>query len=116
MFFNILLLTFCIYTQKYQYSHWTWRKCDISFYYRDLKSDNILLSLSEGWDYPLLVLTDFGCSIASNSANISVRFPSLDADPRQGNPALMAPEVSDRIHQQGKILVKLYIMAMFITG
>ncbi|KAK3870312.1 hypothetical protein Pcinc_024466 [Petrolisthes cinctipes] len=61
--------------------------------HRDLKSDNILLSLGEGWDYPLLVLTDFGCSIASDSSNISVRFPSLDADPRQGNPALMAPEI-----------------------
>lgn len=61
--------------------------------HRDLKSDNILLSLSEGWDYPLLVLTDFGCSIVSDNTSISVPFPSRDADPRQGNPALMAPEI-----------------------
>lgn len=61
--------------------------------HRDLKSDNILLSLAEGWQYPLLVVSDFGCSLAGESSNLSVPFPSREGDPRQGNPALMAPEV-----------------------
>ncbi|KAK8731725.1 hypothetical protein OTU49_007444 [Cherax quadricarinatus] len=61
--------------------------------HRDLKTDNILLSLSEGWQYPLLVVTDFGCSITTDSSSMTVPFPSREADPRQGNVALMAPEV-----------------------
>lgn len=61
--------------------------------HRDLKSDNILLSLAEGEQYPLLVLTDFGCSVTTDSSNMTVPFPSRESDPRQGNAALMAPEV-----------------------
>ncbi|MPC18933.1 Serine/threonine-protein kinase PINK1, mitochondrial [Portunus trituberculatus] len=61
--------------------------------HRDLKSDNILLSLAEGWQYPLLVVSDFGCSLVGDNSNLSVPFPSREADPRQGNAALMAPEV-----------------------
>lgn len=61
--------------------------------YRDLKSDNILLSLAEGWQYPHLVLTDFGCSVVTEDASMTVPFPSREVDPRQGNSALMAPEV-----------------------
>ncbi|XP_063862649.1 serine/threonine-protein kinase Pink1, mitochondrial-like isoform X2 [Scylla paramamosain] len=61
--------------------------------HRDLKSDNILLSLVEGWQYPLLVVSDFGCSLVGDNPSLSVPFPSREADPRQGNSALMAPEV-----------------------
>lgn len=61
--------------------------------HRDLKSDNILLSLAEGWQYPHLVLTDFGCSVVTEDSSMTVPFPSREADPRQGNAALMAPEV-----------------------
>ncbi|XP_068202364.1 serine/threonine-protein kinase Pink1, mitochondrial [Palaemon carinicauda] len=61
--------------------------------HRDLKSDNILISLPEGWQYPLLVLTDFGCSFVAENSSMSVPFSSREADPRQGNPALMAPEI-----------------------
>lgn len=61
--------------------------------HRDLKSDNILLSLVEGWQYPLLVVSDFGCSLVGDNPSLSVPFPSREADPRQGNAALMAPEV-----------------------
>lgn len=65
--------------------------------HRDLKSDNILLSLAEGWQYPLLVVSDFGCSLASDNPSLSVPFPSREADPRQGNAALMAPEVKTAV-------------------
>lgn len=61
--------------------------------HRDLKSDNILISLHDGWQYPLLVLTDFGCSLVAENSSMTVPFTSREADPRQGNPALMAPEV-----------------------
>lgn len=65
--------------------------------HRDLKSDNILLSLAEGWQYPLLVLTDFGCSVTTETSHMTVPFPSREADPRQGNAALMAPEVKTAV-------------------
>ncbi|XP_042893579.1 serine/threonine-protein kinase Pink1, mitochondrial-like [Penaeus japonicus] len=65
--------------------------------HRDLKSDNILLSLAEGWQYPHLVLTDFGCSVVTEDASMTVPFPSREVDPRQGNSALMAPEVKTAV-------------------
>lgn len=65
--------------------------------HRDLKSDNILLSIPEGWQYPLLVLTDFGCSLVSENSSMTVPFPSREADPRQGNSALMAPEIKTAV-------------------
>ncbi|KAK7073377.1 Protein tyrosine kinase [Halocaridina rubra] len=65
--------------------------------HRDMKSDNILLSVAEGWDYPLLVLTDFGCSLVSENSNMAVPFSSREADPRQGNSALMAPEIKTAV-------------------
>lgn len=65
--------------------------------HRDLKSDNILLSLAEGWQYPHLVLTDFGCSVVTEDTSMTVPFPSREVDPRQGNSALMAPEVKTAI-------------------
>lgn len=62
--------------------------------HRDLKPDNLLVSLVDGWQNPWLVLTDFGCCLAAGSARgLMVSFSSREGDPRQGNTALMAPEV-----------------------
>jgi len=60
--------------------------------HRDLKADNLLLSLSGGPEFPQLVITDFGCCIANKRLGLSLPFASLDTD-RGGNTALMAPEV-----------------------
>lgn len=61
--------------------------------HRDLKSDNILLDLSEGDDTcPLLVVTDFGCCLADRVHGLSLPYHSPDTD-KGGNTALMAPEV-----------------------
>eukprot|EP00096_Caligus_rogercresseyi_P005553 TRINITY_DN2133_c0_g1_i1.p1 TRINITY_DN2133_c0_g1~~TRINITY_DN2133_c0_g1_i1.p1 ORF type:complete len:362 (+),score=92.82 TRINITY_DN2133_c0_g1_i1:432-1517(+) len=56
--------------------------------HRDLKSDNILLELSESEEFPSLVITDFGCS----TGRLSLPYNSFDVD-KGGNPALMAPEI-----------------------
>ncbi|XP_076041478.1 PTEN-induced putative kinase 1 isoform X2 [Oratosquilla oratoria] len=65
--------------------------------HRDLKADNILISLKEGWQYPFLIVSDFGCCMADPSLNMTVPFASREADPRQGNAALMAPEVKTAV-------------------
>jgi hypothetical protein len=78
-----------------------------TFHCRDLKSDNILLDLSEGDDTcPLLVVTDFGCCLADRVHGLSLPYHSPDTD-KGGNTALMAPEVccqipnkSDRVRFQ----------------
>ena len=63
--------------------------------FRDLKSDNILLDLSEGDDTcPLLVVTDFGCCLADRVHGLSLPYHSPDTD-KGGNTALMAPEVGN---------------------
>lgn len=60
---------------------------------RDLKSDNILLDLSEESDNcPSLVVTDFGCCLADKSHGLYLPFNTHDID-KGGNVALMAPEV-----------------------
>jgi serine/threonine protein kinase len=67
---------------------------------RDLKSDNILLDLSEGDDTcPLLAVTDFGCCLADKVHGLSLPYHSPDTD-KGGNATLMAPEVC---HQSLKI-------------
>lgn len=61
--------------------------------HRDLKSDNILLDLSEGDDTcPLLAVTDFGCCLADRVHGLSLPYHSPDTE-KGGNAALMAPEV-----------------------
>ncbi|KAL0128784.1 hypothetical protein PUN28_003880 [Cardiocondyla obscurior] len=61
--------------------------------HRDLKSDNILLDLSEKTDNsPSLVVTDFGCCLADKIHGLYLPFNTHDID-KGGNIALMAPEV-----------------------
>lgn len=60
---------------------------------RDLKSDNILLDLSEETDNcPTLVVTDFGCCLADKDHGLYLPYNIQDID-KGGNVALMAPEV-----------------------
>ena len=61
--------------------------------HRDLKTDNILLSLAGGHQYPHLVITDFGCCLADRRTKLRLSYTSWDTD-KGGNAALMAPEVS----------------------
>ena len=58
-----------------------------------MKSDNILLDLSEESDNcPSLVITDFGCCLADKNHGLYLPYNSHDMD-KGGNVALMAPEV-----------------------
>ncbi len=57
--------------------------------HRDLKTDNLLLDLAGGVDFPRLVITDFGCCLPG----LSLPYATSDVS-RGGNVALMAPEVS----------------------
>ena len=61
--------------------------------HRDLKSDNILLDLSEGEQCPTLVITDFGCCLCDKKNWLVVPYYSSETD-KGGNRALMAPEVN----------------------
>jgi len=65
--------------------------------HRDMKTDNILLNIEEGWSHPQLVLTDFGCCLAEEGQSMNIPFPSREADPRQGNAQHMAPEVKGAV-------------------
>ncbi|XP_064461289.1 serine/threonine-protein kinase Pink1, mitochondrial-like [Ornithodoros turicata] len=64
--------------------------------HRDLKTDNFLLDLSAGPTNPQLALADFGCCLADNPFGLRVPFVTADVC-RDGNPALMAPEVSSAV-------------------
>lgn len=57
-----------------------------------MKTDNILLDVSEGDACPALVITDFGSCLADKDNGLSLPFKTADTD-RGGNIALMAPEV-----------------------
>lgn len=61
--------------------------------HRDLKSDNILIDISGGVQYPRLVITDFGCCLADSNHKLKLPYTTYDTD-KGGNPALMAPEVA----------------------
>jgi len=61
--------------------------------HRDLKTDNILVEIREGNEFPEVVLTDFGCCLADKSNGLQLAFRSFDTE-RGGNAALMAPEIS----------------------
>ncbi|XP_034944252.1 serine/threonine-protein kinase PINK1, mitochondrial [Chelonus insularis] len=61
--------------------------------HRDLKSDNILLDVSEeSENCPSLVISDFGCCLADKHHGLYLPYNSHDVD-KGGNAALMAPEV-----------------------
>lgn len=60
--------------------------------HRDLKVDNLLLSLSGGPQFPQLVITDFGCCLADTKNGLRLPYHTLDTD-KGGNTTLMAPEV-----------------------
>ncbi|XP_066582032.1 serine/threonine-protein kinase Pink1, mitochondrial [Prorops nasuta] len=61
--------------------------------HRDLKSDNILLDLSEETENcPSLVIADFGSCLADKSHGLYLPYNTHDID-KGGNAALMAPEV-----------------------
>lgn len=61
--------------------------------FRDLKTDNVLLDVSEGKDVcPALVITDFGCCLADRENGLHLPYKTADTD-RGGNITLMAPEV-----------------------
>ncbi|KAG4076149.1 hypothetical protein HA402_011495 [Bradysia odoriphaga] len=59
--------------------------------HRDLKSDNILIDLNNDV-HPILVLSDFGCSLADKTNGLQLPYTSNDTD-KGGNTALMAPEI-----------------------
>jgi PTEN induced putative kinase 1 len=61
--------------------------------HRDIKSDNLLLDLSGGPDFPNLVITDFGCCLSDTYHGLRLPYRTFDTD-KGGNAALMAPEVS----------------------
>ena len=67
--------------------------CSQGVAHRDLKTDNILLSLAGGHQYPHLVITDFGSCLADRRNKLRLSYTSWDTD-KGGNAALMAPEVS----------------------
>ncbi|KAL8594003.1 hypothetical protein ACOMHN_028989 [Nucella lapillus] len=60
--------------------------------HRDLKSDNVLLDLSQGTDCPHLAISDFGCCLADQHYHLMLPYPTPDTD-KGGNSALMAPEI-----------------------
>jgi len=61
--------------------------------HRDLKSDNLLLDLSGGPEFPNLVITDFGCCLSDTYHGLRLPYRTFDTD-KGGNAALMAPEVA----------------------
>ncbi|KAL0277022.1 UNVERIFIED_CONTAM: hypothetical protein PYX00_004451 [Menopon gallinae] len=61
--------------------------------HRDLKSDNILVDLSEGENFPTVVVTDFGCCLCDKQNGLFVPYRSSEID-KGGNQALMAPEIA----------------------
>ena len=61
--------------------------------HRDIKCDNILLSLSGGPQFPQLVITDFGCCFADKTNRLRLPYRSWDTD-KGGNAALI--KVSNR--------------------
>ncbi|XP_046326773.2 serine/threonine-protein kinase Pink1, mitochondrial-like [Haliotis rufescens] len=59
--------------------------------HRDLKSDNLLLDLSNGTENPTLVISDFGCCLCEDSLQVPYNTSEIN---KGGNAALMAPEIA----------------------
>lgn len=64
--------------------------------HRDLKTDNLLVDLSAGASRPRVAVADFGCCLAGNPSGLRVPYTSGEVC-RDGNPALMAPEVAGAV-------------------
>ena len=77
--------------------------------HRDLKSDNILIhpappletmllpeARSNNYQFPHLVISDFGCCLADSKDGLKLPYTSYETD-RGGNIALMAPEVLNAV-------------------
>lgn len=62
--------------------------------HRDLKTDNVLLDLSDPVS-PMAVISDFGCCLADQNADLCVPYTSYDIE-KGGNAALMAPEIIEK--------------------
>lgn len=62
--------------------------------HRDLKSNNLLLDLSQGKESPHLAIGDFGSCLAQNGPLAMILPYQTDEVCRGGNAALMAPEVA----------------------
>ena len=72
--------------------------------HRDLKSDNILVNRTMSsppldtkeaqYQFPHLVISDFGCCLADSKLGLKLPYTSYETD-RGGNIALMAPEVKN---------------------
>lgn len=60
--------------------------------HRDLKSDNILIDLTDGKEHPLLAISDFGCCLADSTHGLKIPYTTGEVD-KGGNGALMAPEI-----------------------
>ncbi|KAH9513415.1 Serine/threonine-protein kinase pink1, mitochondrial [Bulinus truncatus] len=60
--------------------------------HRDLKSDNILVDVSDKGGTPRLEICDFGCCLAEENRSLLVSYPSKDLY-LGGNSWLMAPEL-----------------------
>lgn len=75
--------------------------------FRDLKTDNVLLDVSEGDDVcPALAITDFGCCLADKDNGLNLPYKTVDTD-RGGNIALMAPEVKLVLISKYKTIISM---------
>ncbi|XP_072174561.1 serine/threonine-protein kinase PINK1, mitochondrial-like [Diadema setosum] len=81
----------------------------LGIFHRDLKSNNILVDFDGCEESPRVVIADFGCAIACTQNQLSQRVQEGDRA-RQGNIALMAPEVK-KAHRQKNICYHDYLKA-----
>ncbi|XP_025082033.1 serine/threonine-protein kinase PINK1, mitochondrial-like [Pomacea canaliculata] len=60
--------------------------------HRDMKSDNILVDVSNGKDQPWLAICDFGCCLMESEHGFQIPYTTGEVS-KGGNSALMAPEI-----------------------
>lgn len=69
--------------------------------HRDIKSDNILVNVKDGFDCPQLVLTDFGDCLYNNNMMLSYESEYVH---KGGNAALMAPEIISAVAGKNQVI------------